>query len=425
MISFLDYVALSHQFPPSLGVTSVCSAHPYVIEATLRNGEAKQIPVLIESTCNQVNQYGGYTGMTPLDFVDYVENIAARIGFPRERILLGGDHLGPLVWANETANNAMTKAKALVKAYIEAGFSKIHLDCSVPCIDDRDLSPKIVAERSAELAVIAETTSRNLGLTPPRYVIGTEVPPAGGYIEENLLAITRPEDVAETLSLTRQAFLRRDLADAWERVIAVVVQPGVEFGAEEVHTYSRETAKSLSRFIESHPALVYEAHSTDYQPPAALRAMVEDHFAILKVGPALTFAFREAIFALAAIEECLCETPSRILNVIEEEMLYNPKHWIKYYRGSERQLRLARQYSYSDRIRYYWMTPAVKQAFHQLRSNLSNITIPLTLISQYLPHQYQKVLEGSLPGQFDALVIDKIRSILEDYNIACGLSKNS
>jgi tagatose-1,6-bisphosphate aldolase non-catalytic subunit AgaZ/GatZ len=35
--------------------------------------------VLIEATCNQVNQDGGYTGMTPADFRRFVEDIAARV----------------------------------------------------------------------------------------------------------------------------------------------------------------------------------------------------------------------------------------------------------------------------------------------------------------------------------------------------------
>lgn len=422
MITYLDFVVQSHQFNRPLGITSICSAHPYVIEAALRNGKAKQIPVLIEATCNQVNQYGGYTGMTPADFVRFVEGIALRVGFPRERILLGGDHLGPLVWANEPAASAMAKAGALVRAYVEAGFRKIHLDCSMPCADDHNFSPAVVAERAAELAAEAEAASQGALLPLPRYVIGTEVPPAGGAkAEENRLLVTRPEDAAETLELTRQAFLKRGLDGAWERVVAMVVQPGVEFGDAQVHEYHREEAQTLSRFIEAQPGLVYEAHSTDYQSREALRALVEDHFAILKVGPALTFAFREAVFALAAIEEVLCDEPSRIVRVLEDAMLSNPKYWVKYYRGDERALALARRYSFSDRIRYYWATPAVEQAFQHLRSNLTRVAIPLTLLSQYLPQQYRKVREGRLANAFDALVLDKIQTVLEDYNLACGL----
>lgn len=422
MVTYLDFVVLSHRFRRPLGITSVCSAHPHVIEAALRNGMMTHTPVLIEATCNQVNQYGGYTGMTPADFVRYVENIAARVGFARENLLLGGDHLGPLVWAHEPAESAMEKARALVKAYVGAGFRKIHLDCSMPCADDRDFSPKVIAERAAELAQVAESTCDVMGLPLPNYVIGTEVPPAGGAkAEAETLRVTRPEDAAETIALTRAAFFKRGLESAWERVVALVVQPGVEFGDHQIHVYRREEAQALSRFIESQPGLVYEAHSTDYQPRDALRALVEDHFAILKVGPALTFAFREAVFALASIEDWVCDSPSRILEVLETTMLANPVYWQKYYLGDERARRIARGYSFSDRIRYYWSAPAVKQAFERLRANLNRVSIPLVLLSQYLPDQYRKVRDGRLPNQFDALILDKIQAVLEDYNVACGV----
>ena len=40
-------------------------------------------------------------------------------------------------------------------------------------------------------------------------------------------------------------------------------------------------------------------------------------------------------------------------------MLENPVHWKSYYHGDESALRMARKYSYSDRVRYYWPQPAV------------------------------------------------------------------
>ena len=73
------------------GIASICSAHPLVIEAALRRCKAEDAPVLIEATCNQVNQEGCYTGMTPADFRRFVEEIAARVRFPLERVILGGD----------------------------------------------------------------------------------------------------------------------------------------------------------------------------------------------------------------------------------------------------------------------------------------------------------------------------------------------
>ncbi|MCG2784259.1 MAG: D-tagatose-bisphosphate aldolase, class II, non-catalytic subunit [Anaerolineae bacterium] len=420
-MNYLDFVISAQKFGQSRGVTSICSAHPFVLEAALRHGLARNTPVLIEATCNQVNQLGGYTGLTPADFVRYVGEIADRVGFPRQNLLLGGDHLGPLVWSGEPASVAMDKAKILVHDYVQAGFSKIHLDCSMPCADDRDFPVELIAQRAAQLAQVAESAVK-VDLVParPRYVIGSEVPPAGGAkAGEAHLNVTDPADAARTIDLTHRAFSALGLDSAWERVIALVVQPGVEFGDESVHEYNRSAAAGLARFIETVPGLVYEAHSTDYQTRTALLALVEDHFGILKVGPWLTFAFREAVFALAAIEEALCKTPSQIRETLEVAMLTNPVHWKKHYSGDAQTQKFARSFSFSDRIRYYWNTPETQHAFEQLMINLGEKPLPLALLSQYLPEQYEKVRSGELKNHPRELLLARVLDVLDVYAIAC------
>lgn len=419
-MNYLDYILSAQKFGQPRGVTSVCSAHPLVLEAALRHGLARNTPVLIEATCNQVNQFGGYTGLTPADFVRYVGEIAGRVGFPLQSLILGGDHLGPLVWADEPAQVAMEKAKTLVCDYVQAGFTKIHLDCSMPCADDRDFPVELIAQRAAELAQAAERAETRSAPTTLRYVIGSEVPPAGGAkAGETHLTVTNQADAARTIELTRQAFLALGLDSAWERVIALVVQPGVEFGDETVHAYDRQAAAGLKNFIETVPGLAYEAHSTDYQTRAALRALVEDHFAILKVGPWLTFAFREAVFALAEIEAALFETPSRIRETLEVAMLTNPVHWKKHYGGDAHTQKFARSFSFSDRIRYYWNTPETQQAFERLMHNLGEKPLPLALLSQYLPEQYEKVRSGELKNHPRELLLARVTDVLDIYASAC------
>jgi len=420
MNTYLHYLVLSHHVGEPRGITSVCSAHPTVIEATLRYAGENRLPALIEATCNQVNQFGGYTGMTPLDFANYVKNLAQTLNFPPSKLILGGDHLGPLVWADEPSVQAMAKAKTLVRDFALAGFQKLHLDCSMPLGDDKELSLSTIAQRTAELAAIVETTCSEHDLPKPCYVIGSEVPPAGGAKAGELhIKVTDTDTVAETIELTRQAFYAFGLHSAWERVIALVVQPGVEFGDSEIHEYNRQAATPLTKFIETVPGIIFEAHSTDYQTREALRTMVEDHFAILKVGPALTYAFREGIFALAEIENQICDSPSHIKETLERAMLTNPKYWQKYYHGDERTLRRSLFFSFSDRIRYYWTEPSVHSALTQLFSNLANAPLPLTLLSQYLPKQYSKIRAGLLKNNAHNIVLDKITEILEDYNAAC------
>ncbi len=421
-MNYLDTILSSQKSGQPRGVTSVCSAHPFVLEAALRHGLAHNTPVLIESTCNQVNQFGGYTGQTPADFVRYVGEIAGRVGFPRQNLILGGDHLGPLVWADEPAQAAMEKAKTLVRGYVQAGFTKIHLDCSMPLGGESQPSVETIAERMAVLAEVAEAVSASLKKKDRlRYVIGSEVPPAGGAkAGEAHLTVTNPADAARTIELTRQAFSDLGLDSAWERVIALVVQPGVEFGDESVHEYNRSAAAGLKEFIETVPGLVYEAHSTDYQTRTALRALVEDHFAILKVGPALTFALREAVFALVEIESALgLEPASRLRETLEAEMLANPAHWRKHYGGEAQAQKFARSFSFSDRIRYYWNVPAVQAAFRRLMENLERRPIPLALLSQYLPDQYKKVRSGEVNNHPRELLLGQVMDVLDGYAEAC------
>jgi D-tagatose-1,6-bisphosphate aldolase subunit GatZ/KbaZ len=325
------------------------------------------------------------------------------------------------VWQNEPAESAMQKSEVLIRDYVEAGFTKLHLDCSMKLADDPAgaLDVEVIAKRAAQLAKAAEQmlpspSGRGAGDEGKlRYIIGTEVPIPGGAAErEEGVRVTKVEDVRQTIEVTREAFLRAGLASAWERVVGVVVQPGVEFGDDFILPYQPETARELSKFIELQP-VIYEAHSTDYQTREALKNLVRDHFAILKVGPALTFAFREAVFALAMIEDELIvkDERSNILQVLDDVMVKHPEHWKKYYRGGEREQAFKRKYSLSDRVRYYWVQPEVRNAFERLMMNLGNGILPYSLLSQFVGET------GLTAAQVVAL---KVRGVLDDYLAACG-----
>ena len=75
-----------------VGIYSCCSANNYVIEAAIERAKKDNAPVLIESTANQVDQFGGYTGMKPADFSSFVKRICEKCGYDFSRIFLGGDH---------------------------------------------------------------------------------------------------------------------------------------------------------------------------------------------------------------------------------------------------------------------------------------------------------------------------------------------
>ncbi|EFE05791.1 D-tagatose-bisphosphate aldolase, class II, non-catalytic subunit [Citrobacter youngae ATCC 29220] len=422
-VKHLTKMVEQHKRGKANGIYAVCSAHPVVLEAAIRYAHANHTPLLIEATSNQVDQFGGYTGMTPADFRRFVCGLADSLNFSQDMLILGGDHLGPNRWQNLPAEQAMANADDLIKNYVAAGFKKIHLDCSMSCANDPvPLTDEIVAERAARLAKVAEETCvAHFGESDLVYVIGTEVPVPGGAHEAlTELAVTTPDAARATLQAHYHAFEKRGLEDIWPRIIALVVQPGVEFDHTHIIDYQPQKAVSLSKMVEDYDTLIFEAHSTDYQTPQSLRQLVKDHFAILKVGPALTFALREALFSLAAIEEELlpAKASSGLRHVLESVMLDRPEYWQSHYHGDGNARRLARGYSYSDRVRYYWPDSQIDEAFERLVRNLADEPIPLPLISQYLPLQYVKVREGDLSATPRELIINHIQDILQQYHCA-------
>lgn len=409
-----------------VGITSVCSAHPLVLRAAIAHACEDGSSVLVEATSNQVDQFGGYTGLRPGEFRDLVWNLSDAAGLPRERVVLGGDHLGPNAWRTLPAEKAMSLAEDLVVAYVEAGYTKIHLDCSMACSGDAlPLEDDLVAERAARLAAAAERAAarRISAATPPVYVVGTEVPVPGGAHETiEALAPTSAHAARRTLAAHEAAFAAAGLEQAWERVIALVVQPGVEFDHLHVVDYQRDRTAELRHVLDAMPHTVFEAHSTDYQTVGHLTELVEDHWAVLKVGPGLTFALREALFALAAIEDEIipAKRRSRLADVVDQVMVGDPRWWAGYYDGDEQAQRVARRYSYSDRMRYYWPAPEISAATDTLLANLSDAGIPLPLLSAHLPQQYWRIRAGAVDPDPTAIVLDRVRDVLRGYGLACN-----
>jgi D-tagatose 6-phosphate 4-epimerase len=404
------------------GVTSVCTAHPLVIEAALLLALRTDRRVLIEATCNQVNQEGGYTGMTPADFRKFVEGIAARVGLDPSRVILGGDHLGPNPWKHLAADEAMQRAKVMIDGYARAGFTKLHLDTSMGCAGEpAALADQVTAERAAALAKVAEAA---VGNGPaPIYIIGTEVPvPGGAQHALDALEVTKPEAALRTVEVHEKAFRDAGLETAFARAIGAVVQPGVEFASTEVIPYKPEKAVQLANALAGLPGFVFEAHSTDYQPAASLDALVRDGFAILKVGPWLTFALREALYGLDCIAWVLnpAAAESSLPATMEALMLKEPNNWRKYYQGDADELRLQRHFSFSDRIRYYWPHSEAQAAVDRLFAKLGNKPIPEPLISQYLGKLSPVVVDGSLAARPRQLVLGAVLQVLRRYDHACG-----
>ena len=412
----------------AVGIYSACSANSFVIEAVLKKGLEDNSCVLIESTANQCDQFGGYTGMKPIDFKNYVYEIADKLGFDKNKIFLGGDHLGPLTWTSLNEKEAMANSEVLIDAYVSAGFTKIHVDTSMKVADDDPnvrLSDETIARRGVHLVKVAENAYKKLLETNPDavepvYIVGSDVPIPGGSqaaVDEGV-QVTKVEDFAATMNTFKDTFEKEGISDVWDRVLGIVVQPGVEEKDSGCTEYDRSKAVELAKAIRTIPDLVFEGHSTDYQTKIKLREMVEDGVAILKVGPGLTFAAREGLYALSFIEDEACKangkTPSNFREVLDAEMLKNDKHWKKHYHGTDAEIALKRKYSFSDRSRYYYTTDAVKAAIDTLLDNLKD-GCPLNLLSQFMPIQYTKVREGVLKNDPKELVLDRIGNTIDEY----------
>lgn len=397
-------------------IPSVCTAQPDVIAAAIEQANQLGRDVLIEATSNQVNQFGGYTGMTPEAYIAFVRDM----GLDMSHVHFGGDHLGPQAWRDRPAAEAMSLARDMMKAYVQAGFTKIHLDCSEPCADDGSMvDDETCAARAADLAAVCEAHAPDASKLT--YIVGTEVPPPGGARVEEADAViepTAPERAKHTIACHQAAFAAQGLgADVWDRVVGLVVQPGLEFAPTHVDHFIMDQPNHLSQALQDHPNLCFEAHSTDYQRPEVYPELVRRDFAILKIGPALTFAYRQALYALDHMRHHLIEDRSgtELEDVMERLMLDAPGYWQNHYAGDAGDLRLQRHFGYADRIRYYWPQEAAQSAVQTLMTELSGTTPPRPLLEQYFDARLIEGLDATQTDWPKTLVKRTIQDALAPY----------
>ena len=408
-------------------IPSVCSAHPDVLWASLKLAEALVQPVVIEATSNQVNQDGGYTGMTPADFIGFVHGIADAAGVARGRIIFGGDHLGPQAWRKGPADQAMAKARVMVAEYVRAGFGKIHLDCSEGCQGEpAQLGDAIAAARAADLAKAALAAAADPASLI--FVIGTEVPPPGGARadEHGDITPTTPASAAATLTAHAEAFRAAGLGHVLPQIGGLVVQPGVEFSPMEVHHLPQSRDPQLRAVLADWPQVCLEAHSTDYQHDSVFPRLAELGFAFQKVGPALTFAYRQAVYALDTLrQQAGWATSAPLVGVMEALMLAQPGYWQGHYRGDSGDIRVERHFGLADRIRYYWPQPEAQAAVAAVLRDLDGRALPDPMLLQTFPAQViaqAHEIGGPLP---QALIYAAIQTALRPYflDITAGFAK--
>ena len=384
MAEILASVVERNRAGEAIAVPSICTSHVNVIEICMRRAAELQRPLVVEATSNQVNQFGGYTGMVPQDFSNLVRRTAENNGLGDSLYVLGGDHLGPQAWRDQPSDVAMSRACEMVRAYVDAGFRKIHLDCSEGCANDPEqLDDEVNARRSARLAKECLEAARDPEAL--LFVVGTEVPPPGGARADtdHCVLPTSPEAGDRTLVAHRQAFEAAGIGDAWSQVAGLVVQPGVEFAPTEVFHLPMQSDLGFLSMLQNWPGISLEAHSTDYQFPKVYPRLAELGFAFQKVGPALTFAWREAVYGLDMLRTLGGWASQRsVASVMEDLMSEHPEYWRAHYVGTDEELTQMLHTSYADRIRYYWSFEEAKKSVDRLLNDLTTRTLNRPFLEQ-------------------------------------------
>ena len=346
-------------------------------------------------------------------FVAFIDDLKFKNEVSPNLIVLGGDHLGPQVWKSEAADMAMVKARELVSDYVRAGITKIHLDCSEGCAGE---PPLIDNETAADRAASLASSCLDAASTPEEllFVIGTEVlPPGGARLDENGHVIpTSPVSAAKTLIAHHNAFANKGIADLWPQVAGLVVQPGVEFGPDQIFNLPADVDLGLRDVISDYPGICLEAHSTDYQPPETFLNLAKMGFAFQKVGPALTFALRKALYALDEIVQKLTPSSVTLPMVMEGAMRENPKYWRSYYSEDDK---FKWHFSYADRIRYYWPLPIVKKAVENLIATFDELKVSDKILVERFSPAVLDHSEGLASSRGRAIVRSEIQNALFPY----------
>jgi D-tagatose-1,6-bisphosphate aldolase subunit GatZ/KbaZ len=127
---------------------SFCTANFLVLNTLLIFCKKKKLPALIESTSNQVNQFGGYSKNHPKDFIKKINGFIKSLKINKKSVYFGGDHLGPLPWKNNKSSVALKNSIKLIDLYLKANYQKIHIDTSIQCKDDKLIADKIIFART-------------------------------------------------------------------------------------------------------------------------------------------------------------------------------------------------------------------------------------------------------------------------------------
>jgi len=352
-----------HNIIKNKSLPSFCTSNIDVLYSILLFCRVKKLPCLIECTSNQVNQYGGYTKKTPKMFIRDINSLRKKIKFNKDKLYLGGDHLGPLPWKNKLKKVALKNSRKLIEEFLKQKFCKIHIDTSIKCKDDKYIDSKVIFNRTEKILSDLNIQKK---IKDKFIIIGTEVPLSGSG-DTKKMSITSKSQIKDESEKFKQILKNISLDN---KSFGLVIEPGMKY------MHSNVVKPNFINFLEKKDIskknnFVFEAHSTDYQSKKVLSLLVKNNFKFLKVGPELTYNYSKAIFYMQKIEEIFFrKKKSNFKEVILTTMLKNKKYWKEYYSKDNFKL-LVR--SKLDRMRYYLNEKKVKNSINILKENINKI----------------------------------------------------
>ena len=386
---------------------SFCTSNLDVLKTAIYFCKKKNFPILIESTSSQVNQNGGYSGKKPKDFYYSVNKIAKQINFPEKKLYVGGDHLGPLPWRNLKANLALRNSVRLINDCLKSNYSKIHIDTSIKCSDDKTLSAYEIYLRTKK---ILEKINKNKKLKKVFLVIGTEVPLSGSN-DKSKLKLTSERQIFNDVKKFKKIKVNNG-------VFGLVIEPGMKFMHYQILSPKFKNFKAKKSISKNHN-FVYEAHSSDYQSLLSLKKLVKNNFKFLKVGPELTFYMTRGIFFMEDVEKkYFLKNRSNIKKKIFIEMMKNRKYWSNYYSGKKKSLKKLIFNSRLDRMRYYLNKKNIEKSKKILKKNINKLDRRL-ILKILNKKKLSKYNEKDLDN-FDLINLSYLGHSLEKYYKACG-----
>lgn len=394
------------------GIPSFCTANFDVIDIIFKFAKLNQFPILLESTSNQVNQDGGYTGLKPKNFKNKIYKVASKYKIRKQKLFLGGDHLGPLPWKKLKESKAMENAKELVKQYVNAGFKKIHLDTAILCLNQKKLSREEVVSRCAKL--IKHIPKKKLNSI--FFVVGTEVPAAGGG--DNVRPIVTKMNNIKKDYLSYRKFISKFLSNK-NQTFGLVVDPGIGF---KNRTLTKSNFKKINqkKNFSLKNNFVFEAHSSDYQSLADLKKLCNKNFKFIKVGPELTYFYMRAILFMEKVERNIFFKSSNLKEVLSSQMDKNKKYWYKYYSKTKYDTEFLKLNSFLDRARYYWDNKNVNQSKKILFKNVNSLKKTEFNFLFNLNSKEIKFKKGKKLSNVSFLIFQFLKDSLIKYYWACG-----